>query len=398
METVTNAIHASDYASKMSAEDLAAYAQRVGLSSEFEDVNVMSNLRAAASHFRGEDLKAAYTDDQSDTARAMRELIESIPFNELSGDTPLQKAAAGAALVRNQGGLEKMMEDQKSGRKSMHKALEELQESLEAASDLKKNDFASKLMGAGDMPELIIPTLTTDQQQVLKALSVISKMGTLPSLQSASEYVKNREGDEHIYRRIKGPQEARLLPGRKLLDDDFDEKLLLRKYQVPDRYSIQYGKQRIPLFIDHSGSMLSDQKQAYVRAIMLYLFDLVSKGDSVVYIAPFIEKLLQITKIETEDEALEFYKAYKPGRGGTTDIAGVLKDAEEQFARGVFGNYSIDTVKLEKVLVNDGDDFISADTQLQSPLHTLILGVDNENLEQVSKKSAGSYHRIWTSG
>lgn len=401
MSGIIKSINPSSYVQDRTADEITQAAKQRGLSLEPTDLSTLAGAYGAASLLRGEELEHHFINpSQTENpmmASSIQEVMQGLNWRDISGSGPIERAAAATALIQAKGGMDKMVNDKKNG-KSLKDTLKELNDMAQAVREFGENDFAKQEFGdgtAGEQPELLLPKLSSMQMKILQALSVIGKLPKLPGAKRPTTLVRHPEGGIVRYREMRDYDELDQVDPVEMAMPDFLIRLADKQFMVPERWRKDFGKQIMALLIDHSGSMLSEEKQAYVRAMLLHLMNMVAKGHTTLFVAPFVTEMGMVTKIDSEEDAKAFYSKYKAGSGGTTDIEGVIKKAQADIANLQFGPYSLEFgCQPEIVIVNDGEDHIDPLTQLIAPTHALILAEHNADLRTVCENSGGSYYEM----
>lgn len=140
--------------------------------------------------------------------------------------------------------------------------------------------------------------------------------------------------------------------------------------------------QQIVLMIDDSGSMTKEGKREYVLAILIDRFENALKTKKPLIICKFITNFYDLQEIRSVSQ-LEAYFQKIGFEGYTTDIADSLINLNEYLVSK--------KIEANICVINDGDDYISADVKLPFVTHSVMLGNHNQNLSTVVKNSGGEY-------
>lgn len=140
--------------------------------------------------------------------------------------------------------------------------------------------------------------------------------------------------------------------------------------------------QQIVLMIDDSGSMCDVGKREYVLAILIDRFENALKTKRPLIVCKFVTNFYDLQEIRSVSQ-LEAYFQKIGFAGYTTNIAASLINLNEYLVSK--------KIEANICVINDGDDYISADVKLPFVTHSVMLGEHNENLATVVKNSGGEY-------
>lgn len=356
-------------------------------------------MDAASFQLRGAPVQKSFMDlgltDNPEMARAIQEAVSAVDFNELTGKTPVQKAVSFTALINSvKGGMPGMMNRSQQGQ-SIEQQIRELMKNQQAAGGLKSsdNEIAKELLEFDDEnPEVSLAKLSNIDKETLTALAAIQKIGAIQS-KRVKKLVASPAG---LITKPKLMTDYSQLPMLADFSDmimpDFPARLGNMDLLVKEKFQEEFAKLCALLMIDASGSMCSDWKQGYVRAIMLHYFDLLEKGQASLYIGTFEQQIQGIKKISNATEAKEFFSKYRAGRGGMTDVNGVIEAAQAGFQQGRVGEFKIPFDEIpELIVINDGQDPVEP-TKYDRAVHAISLEVENPNLKDVCEQSGGSFN------
>ena len=176
----------------------------------------------------------------------------------------------------------------------------------------------------------------------------------------------------------------------------FKHKMATKSLVVNRAVTKHKQKQCLIFLIDASGSMHDDQKQNFVKALLLNRMEAVVKGYAELYIAGFVEHRQTIHKVTNLEECKQYYEKYNdcPG-GGVTDIQEVLRETVEDLKKNKLGKFDLESIHPEIAIVNDGQDHIDPEFKPGWKVHAFILGNENKNVKKVVENSGGFYERLF---
>lgn len=392
----------ADYYLAPTAEEMQDYLRIHGLG-ELTDVETGLAANHAASHqLREAPIQKGFLDPSNTSdpikAKTMQQLLESIHFDTLTGKNPTEKAAAFAAAIRSeQGGMEEIVKQVKNG-KDVGDIADKINKKLEGIHEMSKNDFAKDMMDIGDIPEVKLATLSPEDKAVMMAMAQIEKLGFIKAIKRTAP-IEDLEGkiikpsDMLMHEQL-----PELWNPELIVDPQFDIRFLTMEMDVETRYKRHDIKQVIDLLIDRSYSMLDvtpdgvPWKQGFVRAVLLFYFDLVKKGTTSLYVSTFERENDGHVRIETELEARDYYKNYQCKGGGTTDVNKVIQQDQKSISQNRLGQYTFHMDSApEVVIINDGQDHVDKSMELIAPMHAITLEESNEGLKTLCERSGGSY-------
>lgn len=396
MEDLKVVTEPAPYLVAPSEEELKAFLQRSHLG-EGTDLSVLKAAQDAASFaLRGDSIDPAFLDPATTedpvTARVIQQALKQVDFSSLSGRTPLERARAFLQATKAApGGMDSMISAAKKGN-SLDDQLKAIANAMSGIAELKKNKFASKVMGANEENiEAVIPTLSWDQTIVLNALGEIKKIGAIKSRKKSKPRI-DLSGNIRHSELITDHSEIPLISNPSdMLMPDFDMRFANLEIMVNRKYTEDMLKRVVFLLFDASGSMWAPWKQGFVKAIMLHYFDMIADEGAQIYVANFVTEIDKVSKITTISAATNFYNKYRCPGGGDTDINSVIEDAQAQIASLNLGGHIIPHDAVPEIcIVNDGQDRLDY-KRYSSPIHAITLEVRNEKLKRVCEDSGGSY-------
>lgn len=172
--------------------------------------------------------------------------------------------------------------------------------------------------------------------------------------------------------------------------------------QVMPKEHIKYTikKQCLAFLIDDSGSMSSGFKLEWVKALLLNRIDQVVRGEAELFICTFEDQLdrdawIPVRNKEEADKVMENFDRYFKFDRGATDIEKSVTEAISQIKSGTLnGDITIDSIKPQICVINDGDDYVSPHYTPDFVVHGFILGSTNLNMKKMCEKSGGIYEQF----
>jgi hypothetical protein len=358
--------------------------------------------------------------------------IDVFGLKNLEGDTPIEKALylLGLSLTSQEMVAEHYAktaeaddrdsdeEGEGDGADSQNKDELEGEEVDEAtAREFKRiskgNDVAGGVLG--DPQDLSRPKkMNLLERSALEAIARVEKLDTV-SIGTSTELVENPHGEVEIPELLQDVADFEYINPADFAMPLFDLELVTGSLVIDKPYSKLNRKQQIVLLIDRSGSMYNGIKQGYVKGILMHLLNEVLKGDAVVYVSEFEWRVDGFFELKTKKDMLDFITGYTCSGGGDTDIEGCLIHTQKCIDRKLLtaaggrawsgtGNKQFKSrarrivlpydVNPQIVVINDGEDKIDPFLKLSAPVHTLILGENNNDLRSVCENSGGSYHQL----
>lgn len=375
-------------------ETLQNYLSRRGLTVKEDMETFLSATNAASHQLRGGDPLEAMKKVSPDPIEAsvIKELLQSIDFDQLSGETPIEKGAAFSSVLKSEGGLESAVETAKKG-----KSLEHIQKSMAQKMDqlgaLKDNEFAQEMLNTPQEVETILPTLGYMEKEILKALKDIENI-TAMSGKRPKKLVAHPSGNIPFERRMKNYEELSILTDfSQVFDADFLPRFANMELTVTDYKKPEYLKKIVVAKIDRSGSMSPYWKQAYVKALLMFYFNLLKKGQvEEIFLTTFEREIDGWERIKNETQAREYYQKYRLLGGGTTEVGEVIKKTQADIASGKIGEFVLlEGCQPEIVVINDGQDDVDRNLETIAPIHVISLEEHNPDLEALATRSGGSF-------
>jgi hypothetical protein len=257
-----------------------------------------------------------------------------------------------------------------------------------------------------DFSPIKFSEVTTEEANILKKLSVVNSFNG--SIAGEAKIKRKRKVSSkkrgklkmESYKQVNQASFVeRMMPG-------FDKKFIQKDVLIKDKYVSEVCKQTLVLLIDDSGSMNSEWKIGWVKALVLNRLTAVMKGDATLYICTFEEELdPNWVKVGTKAQAKDYWKLFDRQVGfnrGNTDIEKAVTHTIEQIDNGKLIGVDYDdtaTISLKKerpqiCVINDGQDYIDKDYSPKIITHGFILGRDNIEMKIMCERSGGIYHRI----
>lgn len=318
--------------------------------------------------------------------------LEGMDFDALSGDNLIEKSLSGARLIKVVVGNTDQMGDSPYMRSRIGKDIKNAQDAAQAVRKMggKKGGVMNEFLD-GDSPEEKIGSLPTHLHRALTLVGRVKQMGTINF--SSKTHVVNDEKGSKVHLEYGG-----LSNMEKVNIEDLTPDRILQFIgdQIPyyQEHKEKPEKRVIFALYDFSGSMYSGEKQGYVLALLINLFDAVAQGDCVVLVAPFIMDIGKIEIIDTKQKGVDYLRKFSMPCGGGTDVNGVIKKAHSLLDSGTVAGYKVGKDRAEVVVINDGEDDVDASQVPPYPTHAICLGVDNQELKVICRQSKGTYNSI----
>lgn len=160
--------------------------------------------------------------------------------------------------------------------------------------------------------------------------------------------------------------------------------------QVRERVTTIEKKQLLYVIIDCSGSMGSGQRIFKAGGILMNRLKAVIEGEAELYVRLFDTSLKQEYHAGNPTEAKELIKHFteKNYSGGSTDISGCARKAQERIAEIIAGGA---TYKPELVVITDGDDSINLTLKefAGTKVHAFVVECSNKQLTDLAVASGG---------
>jgi hypothetical protein len=155
--------------------------------------------------------------------------------------------------------------------------------------------------------------------------------------------------------------------------------------------------QKIIILLDYSGSMLEDEKQIWVNAILIDRFRYVMKGEAEVFFSYFVDESedLEFQHIKDRDDVIKFWQTFsnEPNGGGTA-IGDIVEYVANEVTNGTLHNLDVNLSeeKPEILIINDGQDSVGSDAfpykvnavslmQFSDELKDLCLATEGKQIE-----------------
>lgn len=320
--------------------------------------------------------------------------VEAIDFERLTGDNLTEKSLSGARLIQAaMGDSSKQKGRTERGKKDLRRKIQDAQD---AADELMKKTGGKKggIMDEfldGDTPEEKVASLPSHLHKALTLIGRVKQMGTINFTSRTHKVDDDRGTKVHLdyagMSRMDKVDLSTLTPDN-IMSFVTDQMPFYQEHREKPEKRVIFG------LWDFSGSMDSPEKQGYVLALFINLFEAVAQGDCTVIAAPFIRDIGKITVIQTKAEAVAFLKSFSSPCGGTTDVNSVILKAHSLLDSGVVAGYTVGKDRAEVIVINDGEDDVDETQTPPFPTHAICLGVDNNNLKTLCKQSKGTYLSI----
>ena len=320
---------------------------------------------------------------------SIHQFLKSIDFKKVGDGTPLDKAVRIVTALKSVGGKTAdeggipFIENPKKKSEDAQRLISDVRD----FSDFEK--IALELEQQTD--EQIISKLSGEQNVALAKLSSVLKKTAKFKASSSRRYIPDPNGN------VKRPtlmrefsQITSLKPLSQAVMPMFDYKLATKQLVVSQKVKVINQKQLLYLLIDESGSMNNPDRIGYVLAVVLNRLEAVKNGEAVLYISLFDDVIKEPTKIETEAEALDFYKKFrrfKP-KGDGTKIDQAIRYAVEHI------NNSIDGLTQPQIaIVTDGEDSVTIKKgEMQGiTLNYVAIKSENADLKELCHQTGGAF-------
>lgn len=351
-----------------------------------EDTKLAEQCESAASYkYFGETAP-------NESTTGLTEVFNRIDFNKVPGKNPIEKGVNLAKLIKKVG------PPQDNG-SSVDKAVKSLSELMEGMEEMEKLGGLKGGTGTDKKGPVIddIEKLRPDQIAFLRALSRISKMKGMTGGKSITRVI-DAPGNITGKRQVKNMYEAfNALPMHEKVNPGKYPKILRKEGEVRKQLTLEPIRQISVILIDDSGSMHSDNKLAYVKAVLAANLRNMMEEQSEVYVARFETKMYDLQKMIDIAFFKKFIDEYAIGDGGTTYLNRIIPPLQKDLMKGELSDgkirFQLSSKRVEVLIVNDGQDDIGNFTPLL-PFHALTLYEENEELEELCLRSKGSYRSI----
>lgn len=322
--------------------------------------------------------------------RNVQEFVCSLDYSSFSGISPLEKAASIIAVLSSQeGGEGEEGEGQPlpifTGEKSPKEISEKLEEDVQ---NMDNHVEVAKLFAEknGQSVEMQIALLTEHEKKVLSLVAQIGSRGKVKSQRTSAKVSYSQMTEYGQSSRVNVT--SRVLP-------TFGYKFATK--QLPVRKPEQSSKQMLIVLLDISGSMNNNDKQMWVKALLLDRAKAVYDNKAELCLVPFGSDadLDSIVFIRNKAEAKSFIELLRKNNiftfnQGGTDIEDAHKTTENAIKDGKFGKHK----DYQIVIMNDGDDSVNKNYRPTVVTHGFILGSDNVDLQTVITRSGGHFERF----
>lgn len=359
----------------------------------------LAMLDALSHHIMGENPQESLMANKPANFRRVEQFKEAISvlnLDALSGDTLMEKSVSGAKILKAAINNSQHMDPHNSEyMNNMQKKL--LRDAQEAAQEIKrsggqKQGFFTEMFDGAKVPEDVIQELNPNMISAIAKIGKVNEMATI-SFQRSVDIEVDEMADKTRISYTGISYEDTMEWGEMTVDKITD--YLDDVIPTTEQYWERPQKRVIFVLRDYSGSMCIPEKQGYVLAIFINLFELVYAGDAVIIEAPFTERLGKATVIETTQQAKEWLQNYTEGDAGGTDVNRSVHAAHNMIDSGNIKGYKITNKNRPEVLViNDGQDYVDPNNVPKYPTHAITLDADNDDLKQLCIKTRGTYNNI----
>lgn len=332
--------------------------------------------------------------DDISKADALQDIIEGIDFSTLTGSHPLDKAASFVKVLKAMGGLDEMSKQRGSNPKGFRRAIEDMANMLEKGMPggqfAKEGDYADQ---DDSLPfEDQLEAMTEKQRMTLLAMARLEKLPSLAGFGAKTKLIEDPLGEIVVQTEIETISEAFDVDSEDLADEMFWEKAVALEFHKEVRYKKQTFKQAIALALDWSGSMNTDFKKGYMRAVLNLMGERLVKGDIILYIVKFTHVMLNngYVKITTAEELREYIDKMKAPGGGYTEVGKVIVETQQMIRSGKLSDHDLEGVEPQLVIINDGQDVIHPVDTI-APIHAISLEQLNEQLKSLCYESDGTF-------
>lgn len=296
-----------------------------------------------------------------------RQFLEGVDFDQIPGNTPLEKALA----------LSKYMES--------CKGQPEASEFNEMTDDFNKMSPEERELSGGSFAQFILES--SDIEAISRELDLISDL----RVSRMSKPIPDPHGNLVRSRPVKDLNELSRVPQAEWALPELYRiyRVLSHQTLVRERVSMIERRQLIYMIVDASGSMQGD-RFTYALGVLLNRIKAVIRGDAEMWFAWFSAELEGERHIPDKDTAVEVYKEVvaKGLPGGGTYIDGCIAEAIERIHELQATNA---LWKPELVVVSDGcDEVYTIPSNLRGiRLHSFNCLGSNPELERLARQSGG---------
>jgi uncharacterized protein with von Willebrand factor type A (vWA) domain len=332
---------------------------------------------------------------QLDYHKNVQSFLNTLDFNAFTGDTPLQKAASIVAALSSQEGGEGDEGEGiplpifTEGESSVKEKIEKLQEDVKRMLDANK-DASRYIFNPNDKaPEVALASLGDKQRDLLAKMAILGDRGKIKARRTSATQTVEQMSEYSQIARISNMTAI----GMPTFGYKFATKQLIVKNPK------QSGKQLLFFLIDASGSMRDEQKQQWVKALLLNRCDAVCKNEGELYIAFYLHDvdLDKCIKLSTKTEVKEFLKNFWTFgmHSGSTDIERSVKNVCQAIEEGKLGKHKLASANNPQIVViNDGEDRVNANYKPSVMTNCFILGQDNSGMKSMVENCGGHYERF----
>lgn len=217
------------------------------------------------------------------------------------------------------------------------------------------------------------------------------------------EYIKDEDGSTGKFKAIESLSDVTKMSISELMPYDGAEEQLLLDIISSKLYYFEPQEQLhkttdLILMIDDSGSMCDEHKIAWVKALIICMYEKVANGEGCLYIVMFERMLSPATQIKSVADRDKFLQRFHGGYGGTTDIQACLEELIVHVKSGTLpsatGPLALESDETNIFIINDGNDWIQASFDPGHLTHCVTLYTDNADLASVIQRTGGTAVRV----
>lgn len=346
----------------------------------------------------------------------LKDFLSKLDYS-YEGRTPMAKALSIIATIYNQKSTS--TQNTESGGEDDNEALDLFSESdsscgSKLAQDINADlDRYEKLMPSGSYTA---KTFGADGKDTLKSVAAakldIRQLNVLNKLARLKIYENEIAAHKEITWKVNPlstdvkvvpltdfSQSLKVSPVQRAMPH-YQYKLATKQVMPKEHIKYTIKKQCLAFLIDDSGSMCDNFKMEWVKALLLNRIDQVIRGEAELFICTFEDQLdenawIPVRNKEEADEVLENFHKYFEFDRGATDIEKAVTQAITDIKSGTLnGNITIDSIKPQICVINDGDDYVSPHYTPDFVVHGFILGSTNHNMKKMCEKSGGIYEQF----
>ena len=372
-----------------SRRDVQARFKEIGFEEPFSHDLVKDIANAYSYVMQGDPVTDCFVDSGNQYTQAVHKLLESVDFNSLTGISPLEKAASLVANlskidstgVSTDGEGESLPIFDNNSSDDIQEKLEQVQEDVQSIKDA--GEIAAHSMDVNCVEAMDKYNLRKNEG-FLENLAMLNSKEFLQA-SKVTKKVSNRRMSEYS-------QVSNLSNFSAIGMPTYKYKLATKQLNV--RVRKQANVQSLFLLIDDSGSMKSRDKNSLLKALLVNRLQAVADGKAILYIATFIGNMSkEIITIDSKEKAIQFARWFPRQSGGDTNVERAVQSACELIKSGRINGQAIKGENPEIVVINDGEDHVNEFTP-GIKTHGIILGQDNEGMEDMVKKSGGEFKRF----